>query len=56
MLKIQVKSKDKHLDPPRYPKLILPIEKEMEKEFDVVMKKMMIDVTKQLTVAMKRKG
>jgi hypothetical protein len=45
---------NQHLDPPRYPKLIIPIESEMKHAFDVTVKKIMIDVTKQLTQAVKQ--
>jgi hypothetical protein len=47
--------KSEHFDPPRYPKLIVPIEDEMKHSFDVTVKKIMIDVTKQLTQAVKTK-
>jgi hypothetical protein len=43
-----------HLDPPRYPRLILPLEDEMKKSFDITIKKVMIDVTKQLTKEIKK--
>ena len=46
--------KSEHLDPPRYPKLILPIEDGMKKSFDITIKKVMIDVTKQLTKEIKK--
>ena len=46
--------KTQHLDPPRYPKLILPIEDQMKKSFAVTTKKIMIDVTKQLTKEVKK--
>jgi hypothetical protein len=44
-----------HLDPPRYPKLIIPIEEGMKKSFDFTVKKIMIDITKQLTQAIKQR-
>jgi hypothetical protein len=47
--------KSEHLDPPRYPKLIVPIEDEMKRAFTVTIKKIMIDVTKLLTRAVKQK-
>ena len=46
---------NQHLDPPRYPKLIVPIESEMKWSFDVTVKKIMIDVTKILTQAVKQR-
>jgi hypothetical protein len=46
---------NKHLDPPRYPKLILPIENGMKKQFELVSKKIIIDITKQLTKEVKQK-
>ena len=45
----------KHFDPPRYPKLILPIEEEMKKNFVVTTKKMLVDLTTQLTKEAKKK-
>jgi hypothetical protein len=50
-----VKQHNHVLDPPRYPKLITPIETSMKDSFTVVVKKLMIDVTKQLTQAIKYK-
>lgn len=47
--------KSEHLDPPRYPKLITPIESEMKRTFGITVKKIMIDITKQLTQAVKTK-
>jgi len=46
---------NKHLDPPRYPRLILPIEEGMKRSFTVTAKKILIDVTKQLTKEIKQK-
>jgi hypothetical protein len=50
-----MKTLNEHLDPPRYPKLILPLEDDMKKSFDITVKKVMIDVTKQLTKEIKSK-
>jgi hypothetical protein len=47
--------KIEHIDPPRFPKLINPLEDSMKKSFDVTIKKMMIDVTKQLVKEIKVK-
>jgi hypothetical protein len=47
--------KSEHFDPPRYPKLILPIEEAMKIEFKVTCKKIMIDLTKQLVKEIKSK-
>ena len=44
---------NKVLDPPRYPKLITPIEKEMMDSFSLHSKKILIDVTKSLTKEIK---
>jgi hypothetical protein len=46
---------DQHIDPPRYPKLITPIEDEMKLSFTIIVKKVLIDVTKQLTKEVKSK-
>ena len=53
--KKSMEPKSEHLDPPRYPKLITPIESEMKRSFDVTVKKIMIDVTKTLTQAIKQR-
>ena len=45
----------KHLDPPRYPRLIHPLEQGMKDSFEAVNKKILIDITKQLTTAVKTK-
>ena len=50
-----MQTKSEHFDPPRYPRLILPLEDEMKKSFDITIKKVMIDVTKQLTQAVKQR-
>ena len=47
--------KNKHFDPPRYPGLINPLEQEMKMKFDITVKKIIIDITKQLTAAVKPK-
>lgn len=51
-----VEMNHKHLaiDPPRVPKLIVPIETEMKRSFRAITKKIMIDVTKQLTQELKK--
>lgn len=49
-----MKGKQPHIiDPPRYPKLIIPIEQGMKRSFALVSKKMLIDITKQLTQEVK---
>jgi len=35
-------------DPPRYPKLIVPIETEAKKQFSLQMNKMIVDVTEKM--------
>jgi hypothetical protein len=50
-----MEQKVEHMDPPRYPKLITPLEDCMKKSFDVTIRKIMIDITKQLTQAVKSK-
>jgi len=50
-----MKSDKQHFDPPRYPKLIIPIENEMKRSFVVTSKKILIDITKQLTKEIKQK-
>jgi len=40
-------------DPPRFPKLIVPIESEVKKDFAVQMNKMVVDVTKKLVEFLK---
>ena len=47
--------KPQHFDPPRYPKLILPIEEAMKKSFVVTVKKIQVDLTKQLTAEVKKR-
>lgn len=42
-----------HIDPPRYPKLIIPIEQGMKQHFEIVIKKIVIDITKQLVKEVK---
>ena len=42
-----------NFDPPRYPKLINPIEDEMKKQFDVMLGRMKVDFTKKLISAVK---
>jgi hypothetical protein len=46
---------NKHLDPPRYPKLIIPLEEMMKKTFAVTTSKILVDVTKQLVKEVKEK-
>ena len=43
-----------HLDPARYPKLINPIERGMKRGFVITTKKIVIDITKQLTTEIKQ--
>ena len=45
---------NRHLDPPRYPRLINPLEEEMKTKFEITVKKIVIDLTKQLTATVKR--
>jgi hypothetical protein len=45
----------KHIDPPRYPTTINPIEQNMKRMFNVTIEKLVIDVTKQLTKEVKKK-
>ena len=47
--------KTQHLDPPRYPKLILPIEDQMKKSFDITLEKIKVDLTKKLVQEIKSK-
>ena len=49
-----VQKENKHLDPPRYPRLINPLEEEMKTKFEITIKKILIDVTKQLTQVIKQ--
>ena len=42
-----------NFDPPRYPKLINPIEGAMKKKFDVMLGKMKVDFTKKLIDSLK---
>jgi hypothetical protein len=46
---------NEHLDPPRYPVLINPLEQGMKQQFEAVVKKLVIDVTKQLVKEVKEK-
>lgn len=46
---------NKHLDPPRYPKLINPLEEGMKKKFDITLDKIKIDLTKKLVEEIKSK-
>lgn len=43
-----LKSQTKMEDPPRFPKLIVPIESEVKKDFALEMNKMIVDVTKKM--------
>lgn len=46
--------KIQHLDPPRYPKLINPIEESMKKQFDITLDKIKIDFSKRLIQEVKK--
>lgn len=54
MSKKQTTNNDHHLDPPRHPHLINPLEESMKRDFKAVLKKMTIDITKQLTEEFKQ--
>jgi hypothetical protein len=49
-----MEDKHRHLDPPRYPEVINPIEQGMKQMFAVTTKKIMIDITKLLTKEVKK--
>ncbi len=42
------KRERKVVDPPRFPKVILPYEKEMKDMFNLQMNKMLVDLTKEM--------
>ena len=46
---------NQHIDPPRYPKLINPIELMMKMKFEVTLDLIKIDVGKRMTEELKKK-
>lgn len=48
------KNKVHIIDPPRYPKLIIPLEEEMKKRFNITLDKIKVDIGKELVQEIKK--